>query len=214
MKIVSSIFLSFIVCFSLVCLHPEKGWSQAPHATLIEIGKAVDQGDGNRFMELVDVDSILKQGLDVFFREAKKPEYSKHMPPVLMLVISQALKTGPEGNLLRELLGNEVKAFILNGINSGAFAGKKYAVAEKSGMLAPLLANASTGKKEIRGIGETIIDGEEAIIPFSIHDYGNDNDYLIRGRFGKKETAWQLKGIDNFEQLFSQIRDEALGQME
>lgn len=173
---------------------------------LKDINAAIDNGDSAAFARLVDVDAILDNALEVFLQEAAKPENASQLPPMLTLMLSQA--AGQDA--VRKLLLGEFRAFALSGIASGAFAGKKLDNAQQRGLLAPLFANASIGRKEIRNIGEPMEDGEGGwLVPFAVHDFGNDNDYGVIGRIGQGQGGWRLSGVENLDQIFAQIANEA-----
>ena len=88
-----------------------------------------------------------------------------HGPMVALLFTQAASK---EGNV-RSLLLNETRAFVLNGISSGAFAGRKPSGNTAQGLLAPLFADASTGRKEIKNVGQARRDGDGWLVPFVVH---------------------------------------------
>lgn len=197
-----------ILLLALLLPLPVQAEIQTPDKCLMEIGKAIDAGDVKTFEQLVDVDAILAKGLDVFLAQAARPENSRYMPPMLALMLSQAMSQAD----VRKLLLGEAKAFVLDGVSTGAFAGKKIEGAAAQGLLAPLFAYASIGRKEIRGIGQPVKDGENGwLLPFSVHDYGNGNDYAVIGRFAPVDKKLRLVSIENLERLFAQIRKEALG---
>lgn len=197
---------SLLIIFIFI---PNKGHCAGPYKTLESISNAIDEANGDTFTQLVDLDALLDQSLNVFLTEAQKPENAQNMPPIVALMFSQAADSGQKGQAIRTLLHNEAKSFVMNGINSGAFAGKKLNNVQIGGMLAPLFANASIGRKEIRGVGDAIKDGDDYLLPFTIYDYGNEQNYPIIGRFSQKGDGLRLTGIDNLEQLFTQIKKEA-----
>lgn len=172
---------------------------------LRNIQAAVDEGDFARFEELVDVDNILNQCLDVFLEEINKKENMTRLPPLITLMLSRM----GASDAARQLLLQEIRAFLRYGMESGAFAGKKLAPAAPQGILGPLFADASLGKKEITFIGkpEAVKDGYS--IPFLLHDHGNDNDYGIIGLFQKQDNIWRLTALQNLPELFRQIFEEA-----
>lgn len=190
------IFLAFLL-FAVPC------WA-APDDCLRQINTAIENGDAAAFEQLVDIDAILAASLDMFLKEARKPANTSKLAPMLAIMLSSQ-----GGETVRNLLTQEARAFVLNGISSGAFAGKKLGNGQGHGILAPLFANASLGKKEIRGMGEPVKDDTGWYMPFSVHDYGNDNDYAIVGRFEPGEGSTRLVSIENLDQIFNQIQREA-----
>lgn len=183
-----------------------------PDDCLRQIGEAVETGDAEAFQRLVDMDQIINSALDAFLAEAGKGENSAQLAPMLALLFSQAAGQGAQA--IKNLLMAEAKAFVLNGVSSGAFAGKRLNGAQPQGYLAPLFANASLGRKEIRGVGEPVRDGDAWLAPFSVHDYGNDQDYHVVGRFEPFDSGARLTRIENLDQLFKQIKKEAEAQEE
>lgn len=60
--------------------------------------------------------------------------------------------------------------------------GRKPTGQAAQGLLDPLFADASTGRKEIREIGQARRDGRGWLVPFVVHDAGNGEDYSVLGR--------------------------------
>lgn len=176
--------------------------ASTPHATLMELGEATENADADKFARAADIDAII---LDCLNR----------LPPLLqsanagsLLGTTLSALNGPGGKYARDIIKNEARAFVLNGVASGAFGGKKTGAPSRGGMLAPLFANASMGKKEIRGVGEGRGDGDDWLLPFSVHDYGADADYAIVGRFSPTSEGYRLTRVENLEDLVGQIVDQ------
>lgn len=186
------------------------GDAGAPARCLAEVGQAIDKADVAAFERQVDVDAILEQALDLVLQIMSRPETADRMPPLLALVFSQAAGNG--GAPVRNLLKGEARAFILNGVASGAFAGRKPSGNAAGGLLAPLFADASLGRKEIREVGAATPDGEGWIMPFVVHDAGNGQDYAVTGRFSPTETGCRLTSVENLGELVERIRQEGLGE--
>ena len=108
-----------------------------PRQCIMEAGSAVEKSDVAAFEKQVDVDAILEQALNLFVRRAQDPEAAKDLPPMVALLFTQA--ASKEGNV-RSLLLNETRAFVLNGISSGAFAGRKPSGNTRSGHCFPCLS--------------------------------------------------------------------------
>lgn len=148
-----------IPCFAaLPASAADEGADQA-RLCIAEAGKAIDAADVAAFERLVDLDAILGEALHLFLRETQKPEVARQLPPLLAMLFSQAAAQDSGGVNLRSLLFGEARAFVLNGVASGAFAGRKPTGAGRPGLLDPLFADASTGRKEIREIGQARRDG-------------------------------------------------------
>ena len=104
---------------------------------MVEAGGAVDNADAACFEQLVDMDAILHEAVDLFMKEAAKPENSSLLPPMLALMFSGAALAEDNGLGVRTLLVSEARAFVHNGIASGAFAGKSVQGYEAEGWVAP-----------------------------------------------------------------------------
>ena len=177
-----------------------------PRQCILEAGSAVDKSDVAAFEKQVDVDAILEQALNLFVRRAQDPEAAKDLPPMVALLFTQA--ASKEGNV-RSLLLNETRAFVINGISSGAFAGKKPSPTASQGLLAPLFADASTGRKEIKNVGQARRDGEAWLVPFVVHDGGNGESYDVTGRVTTVNGAMRLTSVANMESLLRKVAAES-----
>ncbi|WP_297260152.1 hypothetical protein [uncultured Desulfovibrio sp.] len=202
--------LSLVLC-ALVSLPPHTAAAaDSPQACLEAVAQAIADADMAAFEKHVDVDGILQVVVDKFFVEASRPENAGKLPPMLSIMFSgAALADG--GGRVRKMLRGEAKAFVRNGIASGAFAGRAPGQDYRAeGLIAPLFANASLGRKEIHGIGKARAhkDGGWSL-PFRVFDAGNGNDYHVVGRFARKDGRVMLTGIDNLNELFTRIAAEA-----
>lgn len=184
--------------------------ADSPQDCLAAAAQAMADADMQAFERHVDVDGILQTVVDKLFVEARRPENADRLPPMLHLMFSgAALADG--GGRVRKMLRGEARAFVRNGIASGAFAGRSPAQDYRSeGLIAPLFADASLGRKEIHGIGRPRPhkDGGWSL-PFRVFDAGNGNDYPVTGHFARRNGRVMLVGIDNLDELFARIAAEA-----
>ena len=198
--------LLFVFCLILVSPQPAK--ASDAKSCVLEIGEAIEQADTDRFTQLVDVDGVLGHVLDAFLQWAKKPDIAKEMPPMLAIALMQAEQNASAGKMIRSLLLTESRAFLLDGIASGAFAGKKKPHTAQ-GILAPLFANASLGRKEITHVGEAEDLEGGWLVPFSVRDWDNGQVYPINGFVERVQGECQLTNILNVQELFERIEEEA-----
>ena len=184
--------------------------ADSPQACLEAVAQAIAEGDMTAFEQHVDVDGILTTVVDKLFVEARRPENAGKLPPMLNIMFSgAALADG--GGRVRKMLRGEARAFLRNGIVSGAFAGRAPSQDFRSeGLIAPLFDDASLGRKEIHGIGKASPRKDGGWnLPFRVFDAGNGNDYHVVGRFARKDGRVMLTGIDNLDELFTRIAAEA-----
>lgn len=198
--IFASIFIYFAFASSLYA-------QSDPVQCLMNINQAIEDADLEALEEVADIDELITSSLDAFMLEIQKPENRNTLPPILSLLLSQI--NGGKDNKIRELLLSEGRTFVENGVQSGAFAGKKLSYKQTNGLLAPLFEDASLGKKEIRGIGEPVPAEGDWLVPFSVHDYGNGRDYQIIGRISDTGSGSKLVKIENIDELIQQIKSEA-----
>lgn len=192
----------------LLPLFPAAAPAADPARELVmEIGEAVNQSDAEGFASLVDLDAILGAALDAFVKEASKPENASLMPPMIAMILPSL--AGQASSPARELLLSEAKSFALSGISSGAFAGRKPDLSRSSGLMAPLFAQASLGRKEIKNIGQPEAAGGGWIVPFVIYDHDNGNEYPVKGRVERSGGGLKLTGVENLPQLIQLIGAEA-----
>lgn len=200
-----------IICALLlfVAIFAQPGGAHAaadPRQCVLQAGSAVEKADVAAFERLVDVDGILEQALNLFVRRAQDPEAAKDLPPMVALLFTQA--ASKEGNV-RSLLLSETRAFVRNGISSGAFAGRKPSGNAAQGLLAPLFADASTGRKEIRNVGQARRDGDGWLVPFVVHDGGNGESYDVTGRVTSDNGEMRLTSVANMESLLRRVAAES-----
>ncbi|MDE5832527.1 MAG: hypothetical protein K2H64_06020 [Desulfovibrio sp.] len=199
-----AVFLAFIVGAAEIAV------AESPYETLEKAAEAMDKGDGATFQRFVDLDSLLERALSEFIADTARNK--DIYPAPIVFIMEQASDPGFKGRAMRGLMLAEAKDFMIDGVSSGAFAGRKLRYEARSGVLAPLFSNMSLGKKEILGVGDGIRDGDDVILPFSLHDYGNDQDYAVKGRFARNGDSWRLTAIENLPEIFEQLRREALAE--
>ena len=184
--------------------------AEDPAACVEEIGIAIDAADPDTFQELVNIDNVLAKALDAFVNEARKPENAAKLPPLAAMLVQQLASPGSAGDGLRALVTNEITSFVLHGIGSGSFGGKRVeGNTNAGGFLAPMLADASTGRKEIKDIGAPHSAGKDWLVPFVVHDYGNGRDYPVVGRLVVADNGLRLSEIDNIIDLLTRIANES-----
>jgi hypothetical protein len=209
------------VVFCLLCLAPAcaDAATRAGDAALAaqcpaRIGKALDDADMAAFEKLVDINAILNAALDIFLRDLGAMQAAGEIPPVLALLFSSAAMRDVAGEQVRDLLINETRAFVLNGVGSGAFAGRPEGGRAAQGLFAPLFADASTGRKEIRDIGEPRAQGGKWVVPFVVHDFGNGESYPVLGRVTPAENGFRLTAVENLEEIMRRVNEERKSQEE
>ena len=177
-------------------------------ACILAVRDAVDAADVHAFDKAVDTEKVLDHAVGVVAEASSRG--GENVPPVLSLMFS------PLSNMAaaRQLLIRETAAFVRNGIASGAFAGKKVADAPAAqGMLAPLFADVSMGRKQIIHVSPAIRGDDGAwLVAFDLLDGGNQQTYSLLGRVEKQGSRWRLTAIENMNELFRRLCAEFAAQ--
>lgn len=178
-----------------------------PQDCLDQIQATIDTGDAETFARLVDLDRMTESAIEALVEAAAQPGDRLALDPMLALPLLQI--SGPQGAAIRNMLGKEIKNYILNSVRSGAFAGRLPAGKQSGGLMSSLFTNASSGRKEILAKGQPVADADGWHMPFTLHDYGNSHDYRIIGRFLATDTGARLVEIENLDELVTQLQNEA-----
>lgn len=183
---------------------------EGPAKALENVQSAIDTGDSTLFERHVDVDGLIRAGVDYFLAEAKNDTGKNSLPPVLAMILSTVGQSETGKMSFRSLVGGEARNFVVYGVQSGSFAGTRRDNAPPpEGLLAPLFAEASLGRKEIRQARSPQMRGNDCLISFVVYDYGNGQSYPIQGLWQVVNGHWQLVKVENMSALLKQIRREA-----
>lgn len=184
---------------------------QSPAHALKAVQKALDTGDVALFERHVDMDAIVAAAVDFFLADAQSPEGKARLSPVIAMLISSVSSSADAQQGLRALIGREARNFMVYGVQSGNFAGQSRAnIPPPDGLLAPLFADASLGRKEIQSTTAALADGKDALISFSVYDYGNGRSYPVTGRMRTVNGQWRLVQVENLPALADQLRNESV----
>lgn len=184
--------------------------AQGPEQAVLGLQRALNTSDAALLDRWADVDGVIGQAVDVFLEDARTPEGQALLPPMLAVVLSSVDSSPQAKALVRSTLQKEAGEFVRYGVRSGKFAGKPKEASPPSGMLAPLFADASLGRKEIRTIGEAVSEKGGYYVPFTLMDYGNGNTYTVEATVRKSGEQWRITGIRNIRALMDRIRQEAV----
>lgn len=184
-------------------------FAATPEAVLTEIQRAIDASDLPAFERHVDVDALLDQSSSALIaglQKAGKVDTSG-LPPMLSLMVA-SVQDPSMAKQIKSLLVQETGTFARSGIESGFFAGKPKA-AKPQGLLAPLFADVSTGRKELRARGASRKANGAVILPATIHDFGNGRDYKVDLGMVPSGQSWKVNRIANMDRLVSRLQKEA-----
>ena len=179
-----------------------------PVQTVRNLQKALDNADAALLNQCADVESVVGQAVDVFLRDLQSPDAQASLPPVLAMLLGPLSSSETAQSTIRGTLQREVSEFVRYGVRSGNFAGKPRETTPPEGLLAPLFADASLGRKEVRGVGTPVQQGDMAVVPFSVRDHGNGNTYPVQAELRRQNGRWRIVGLANMPALIKQVREE------
>lgn len=192
---------------------------ECPHAlataataeqAVYDLRRAIDMGDVPLLDATVDMEGIIGQAVDIFLEDARTPEAQTTLPPMLAVVLSSVDASPQTRAMARSLLQREAGEFVRYGVRSGHFSGTPREAPPPAGLLAPLFADASLGRKEIYAIGKATTDGAVVYVPFMLRDHGNGKDYPVQALVNKQDGHWRITGLHTLRVLLEQIRRKAV----
>ncbi len=199
-----ALFLLFISLFLPANSHA----GTTPIKTIQDIQTALNTANQELFDASIDMESLVGQCIDIIMEDADK-EGQQTIPPMLAMILSAAKLSTEAHNALRSNLITEVGEFIRYGVRSGAYAGKNVETTPPGGILAPFLANASMGRKEITRIGEAIPESGAVYVTFVVKDHDNGRLYPVEAWLRASEGNWQVVGLRNVRTLTRMIQEES-----
>ena len=182
-----------------------------PESVLSAIQSAIDENDMDAFERYVDMERLLEQGASVVVLSLQQAGTvdTSGLPPLLALMASSVQQ--PEmAKQIKSLLKSEVSSFVRYGISSGAFAGNARPGTAPDGLIAPLMRDASTGRKELKLRSPSRKESSGMyIVPALVHDYGNGRDYPVDLRVKSEQNIWKVWEIANMDKLVGKLKKEA-----
>lgn len=181
----------------------------APEGAVLLLRRAMNEADVALLDKAADVEAVVGQAVDMFLADARAPGGMEALAPGPALILS-SLKNSPQAwNAVRDLLRREAAEFVRYGVRSGSFSGRLRQAAPPSGILAPLFTDVSLGRKEIRGVGRAVSEGEGVYVPFTVRDHGNGNDYAVEARLRETGGRWRIVDVRNLRHIMERVRHEA-----
>jgi len=152
------VFLLCLVSLRFLCWAADARAADSPRAALVQAQRGIDEANADLFNAVVDVASIVDRASEVViavFREQALRSGSGPGAPgggamaVLPMLAASAQSPG-QISLLKQILGTEVRNFVVTGVNGGYFAGKPDpSVAPSRNSLAGALRKMPVGRREI-----------------------------------------------------------------
>ena len=186
--------------------------NMAPVNTVKEIQKAIDNSNLDAFLRRVDLDSLTYQATDMFLE--RLPSISdklaaKNMLPPMLTLATSALKKGPESmeyQTARVFIATAAKQFVKDGVESGAFAGKKNTMGE--GLPEGLFSGVSKGRKEIIYPRLESAKRDKSLVGALFKDYGSGDVFPLLLETQETPDGWKVKRIENLEAIFDSLEKQ------
>ena len=192
--------LGGLLAVFLVLPHAHAG--QGPLEAIATAQKAIDGSDATLFNKVVDVDSILDKGLvsalEILNQRMREGKLS-NVNPVLALMLSGMAQDPAKVELVRVLLGTEIKKFVTAGINGGYFAGKPNGKVG-GGAFPSLLHGLSKDRKELVPGKVLSREGNTATLSATLVDHGAGAFPLELG-LTREGELWRVTEIVNVHAL-------------
>lgn len=201
--------VSLIFCGLLGCCG--NAWcADSPRQAIIDTQQAIDQRNMKAFELRVDTAALLDQAVKAF-QSYLATQGTGALPPALAMMALSANTPQAQG-FLNDLLKKEVRNFIRYGIESGNFAGKPVPGVKPGGLVAPLLNEASLGRKVLRDNGKPIPDGNGVRLPCVLMDEGNGRSYNLDLKLRQTNGIWRIVEVLNLNRLIKKLGAEMEGQ--
>lgn len=188
--------------------------AETPELAVAAVQKAVDAHDPVLFERYVDLRGVIDRGVDTFVRDyAAHPPAGEGDPLLDMLAASLNNQASPEaGRSMKLLLVEETRKFVLRGVASGDFSGRPSGRADlpDGGLFAALFADASTARKELRGVQVLPFKMDLAAASATMFDHGSKRGYPVKlGLKRQAEGHWKITDVTNMAELIRIVRREA-----
>ena len=198
------LFVALMFALCALCVRPVSACAapQTPEAVLTQIQRSIVERH-------VDVDALLDQSASALIASLQRAGKvnTSGLPPMLALMVA-SVQDPSMAKQIKNLLVQETGTFVRSGIESGFFAGKP-AAAKPKGLLAPLFGDVSTGRKELKPRGASRKSKNAAVLPVTIHDYGNGRDYKVDLGMISNGKSWKVNRIANMDTLLARLQKEA-----
>ena len=182
----------------------------APEQVVTRIQTAIQQCDVTSFEKYVAIDLLVHNSLDVLMNHAQSICASgQELPPTLTVM---ALVASSEDSKLRNLLGSDLEQLIRYGVAAGLLNGQRDQTVKPEGLLTPLLAKLSTGKKILRLAGKSRQDTKLSgtwLIPVEIYEVNSKRRYPFTLHVVPAGNDWRVDGIADVDALLTRLEKSA-----
>ncbi|SFK13511.1 hypothetical protein SAMN04488082_1157 [Desulfomicrobium apsheronum] len=182
--------------------------------SLANVQRAIDGNDHVLLEKYVDLRGIITRGVDRFVADyAANPPGGEGDPLMEMLSGGLSRESGSAAaGPMKMMLVEETRKFVIRGVASGDFSGRpsKAAVLPDGGLLAVLFADASTARKELRGVRVNPAKGDTATAQATVYDHGSERSYPVQLDLRlQPEGYWKVTDVKNMADLIRRVRKEA-----
>lgn len=192
-----------LLVLSLLVFSAVPAFAASPEATIPILQKSIDSSDAALLEKHMDLDSVINKATDFVLADPTALKAAQQTPAVALLIAGMGADPKAKA-MLKKILAQETRNFATQGVSSGAFAGKKPSGKSKDGgLLSPLFADASKGRKEFGPAKLLERKGGSAKVSTSLYDAGAKERYPLELRLEEQQGVWRVVEVMNIRQLIS-----------
>lgn len=178
-------------------------FAASPESTIPLLQKSIDSSDAALLEKHMDLDSVINKATDFVLADPTALKAAQQTPAVALLIAGMGADPKAKA-MLKKILAQETRSFATQGVSSGAFAGKKPSgKSNDSGLLSPLFADASKGRKEFGPAKLLERNGGSARVSTTLYDAGAKERYPLELRLEEQQGVWRVMEVINIRQLIS-----------
>lgn len=172
-----------------------------PEESIAMLQKAIDSRDMELAEKYLDVDGIVRSGVDMALQDKAVLRELQKYPAAAVLLALGGSSGG--GEALRGLLSAEVREYVRHGVVSGAFAGKPQEGASVyNGILGKPFKGGAKDKKAFGPVSVKKKDASSALLAASLMQGAKKRTYPLELVAKKQEGVWRIVQLANMGELF------------
>jgi len=190
--------LTVFLCLAQAPAHAAAGAEESVRM----LQKAIDTRDMTLVEKYLDVDGILKKGVDAALKDEAALKDIRRYPAAAVLLALGGTAGG--GEAVHALLGAEIKEYVRHGVVSGSFAGKPVEGASSyNGMFGKAFRGGDKDKKSFGPAKVTRRDQTFARIATSLVETRKNRSYPLDLVAEKQDGVWRIVEVANMAELMS-----------
>lgn len=207
--------LAFPILFSvfLLCLFlPGEGkafhlFGKGPESAITLAQKGIDESNPEDFNKAVNVPAIVDKATDALMDAMQQLLADGALDNSnlgMMLSLVGAVGKSGQADIVKQLLGTEIRSFVNTGIKSGYFSGKEEVEVKASGgSLSSLITRLAKGRRVLKP-GEILEEKDDTAVMNAVFADPKAGEFPLKLGLERKEGNWQVVEILNARDLFNE----------